>query len=210
MYNSNIPPSEELPSTGRLIKSTILAVVIASVLLITVVLPAEYGIDPTGIGGVLGLQKMGEIKVSLAAEAAQATREEAAAEKNPAKNPAVKLTAQPKKTTQPEENTRNHERKFTLAPNQGKEFKLKMAKGKEANYTWWSSGGRVNFDVHADSKKLKIKYHNYSKGSEKRKQGSIKAAFDGYHGWFWRNRTTKNLVVTLQTKGDYQELIQVK
>jgi len=73
MYNKNIPANAELPSTKKLVKSTILASVVAGALLITTVLPAEYGIDPTGIGSMLGLQKMGEIKTSLAAEAAEET-----------------------------------------------------------------------------------------------------------------------------------------
>jgi len=34
-------------------------------LLILFILPAEYGADPTGIGELLGLKKMGEIKTSL-------------------------------------------------------------------------------------------------------------------------------------------------
>ena len=69
MYNSNNVEDSELPSTGKLIKSTILAAVAAGVLLVTVVMPAEYGIDPTGIGNALGLKKMGDIKVSLSEEA---------------------------------------------------------------------------------------------------------------------------------------------
>lgn len=70
MYNSNTPSSENLPSTSKLIKSTILAAIGAGVLLVTVVMPSEYAIDPTGIGRLLGLTDMGEIKTSLAEEAA--------------------------------------------------------------------------------------------------------------------------------------------
>ena len=71
MYNSNIPADRELPSTPKLIKSTVLAAIGAAVLLVTVVMPAEYAIDPTGFGKLTGLQQMGEIRVSLAEEAAQ-------------------------------------------------------------------------------------------------------------------------------------------
>jgi hypothetical protein len=70
MYNSNMPTNEDLPSTGKLIKSTILAAIAAGVLLVTVVMPSEYGIDPTGVGKMLGLTDMGEIKTELAQEAA--------------------------------------------------------------------------------------------------------------------------------------------
>ena len=70
MYNSDSPTRAELPSSRQLLRSTILAAVSAVVLLVAVVLPAEYGVDPTGIGRVLRMTEMGEIKQQLAAEAA--------------------------------------------------------------------------------------------------------------------------------------------
>ena len=70
MYNTNIPIDRELPSSKKLLKSTILAAATAAVLLVTVVMPAEYGIDPTGIGKVIGLTSMGKIKMELAAASA--------------------------------------------------------------------------------------------------------------------------------------------
>lgn len=42
----------------------------AAALLVSVVMPSEYAIDPTGVGCVLGLTQMGEIKKALAEEAA--------------------------------------------------------------------------------------------------------------------------------------------
>ena len=73
----------ELPSSARLLRSTLLALAIAALLLVVAVLPAEYGVDPTGVGRTLGLTQMGEIKVSLEREAAAedaAAAEEAALE----------------------------------------------------------------------------------------------------------------------------------
>jgi hypothetical protein len=52
-----------------LLRSTVLAAVSAAAILVAVVLPSEYGIDPTGAGRVLGLTEMGNIKTQLAAEA---------------------------------------------------------------------------------------------------------------------------------------------
>lgn len=68
----------------------------------------------------------------------------------------------------------------TLAPNEGTEIKLKMSKGAKASYVWWSDGGRVNYDIHADSAVLDISYHSYAKGSGQREEGVIEAKFDGY------------------------------
>jgi hypothetical protein len=62
MYNSDMPNRADLPTTGQLLRSTVLAAFTAAVLLVTVVLPAEYGIDPTGVGQAIGLKEMGDIK----------------------------------------------------------------------------------------------------------------------------------------------------
>ena len=70
MYNANRPKLSELPSPARLLRSTLIAAASAAAILVAVVLPSEYGIDPTGAGRVLGLTKMGEIKVGLAEETA--------------------------------------------------------------------------------------------------------------------------------------------
>jgi len=234
MYNTNIPSNQELPSTGKLIKSTILAAVAAGALLVTVVLPAEYGIDPTGIGETIGLKKMGEIRISLAEEAAEEVAEELAAKKTAtlavaeATSNTISTKVDDAITTtetalaetkapvvvaeeiQPATNILNHEMQITLKPNEGTEIKVKMDKQKQVSYLWWTDGGRANFDIHGDSKALKIKYHNYSKGSEQKSEGVLEAAFDGYHGWFWRNRTSETLTVTLQTNGEYSEIIHVK
>ena len=42
-------------STRTLTKAGMMAIIVAIVLLITCILPAEYNIDPTGIGKALGL-----------------------------------------------------------------------------------------------------------------------------------------------------------
>lgn len=57
-------------TSGGLIRSTLLAAAGGAAILTLFWLPAEYGIDPTGVGGVLGLTEMGDIKQQLSAEAA--------------------------------------------------------------------------------------------------------------------------------------------
>lgn len=203
MYNSNVPEgaARELPSTKQLLKSTIIAAVVALLLLVTVVMPAEYGIDPTGVGGVIGLTRMGEIKASLAQEAAADKAADAQADA---------ITSAPGDAALPPmtlpDKPQNHETTITLAPDEGTEVKVAMPKGAKVQYTWSTDGGDANYDVHADSKALGIDYHNYSKGSQQTKQGEIVAAFDGSHGWFWRNRTAAPMTITLQTNGQYTDI----
>lgn len=203
MYNSNTPSDSELPSTGKLIKSTIMAAVTAGLLLVMIVMPAEYGIDPTGFGNAIGLKRMGEIKVKLAEEAA-ADRAETLAVKDDTGPALAEVAVAPKpESTGTGAAILNHEMQVALAPDEGAEIKVDMSKNNRVRYIWWTDGGKANFDVHGDSKKHNIKYHNYSKGSEQSKEGEIEASFDGSHGWFWRNRTSKTIIITLQTRGEY-------
>ncbi len=222
MHNANIPNDRELPSTGKLIKSTIIAAVTAGILLVTVVMPAEYGIDPTGIGREIGLKQMGEIKMSLAEEAEleQTTAQETVRAMATAKPLAqaemqevVPSVPEPAASTsdragQPAE--LSHEMSLILSPNEGAEIKVELKKGMTTKYVWFTDGGKANFDIHGDSKELNIDYHGYSKGAKERDEGVLEAAFDGYHGWFWRNRTKKPLTVTLQTRGDYTDIKRLK
>ena len=57
-------------TSGGLIRSTLMAGGGALAILTFFWLPAEYGVDPTGVGGLLGLTEMGDIKQQLAGEAA--------------------------------------------------------------------------------------------------------------------------------------------
>ncbi len=209
MYNSNNTEDSELPSTSKLIKSTILAAVAAGVLLVTVVMPAEYGIDPTGIGNAIGLKKMGDIKVSLSEEAAvNQSHTIAVKDDDEPAQAEVAVTPNPESVdTTP--TILNHEMQVTLAPNESTEIKVKMSKNNKVQYTWWTDSGNAFFDLHADSKKLNINYHSYEKGTEQRKEGVILAVFDGSHGWYWRNRTSKTITITIKTRGEYTEIRQL-
>ena len=69
MFNAEKPSLDELPTSAQLLRSTVIAFAGAILILVTVILPAEYGIDPTGAGRFMGLTEMGEIKHELTKEA---------------------------------------------------------------------------------------------------------------------------------------------
>lgn len=201
MYNTDMPNRAELPSTKKLLVSTLLAALTAGVLLLTVVAPAEYGVDPTGIGQALGLKKMGEIKQSLAAENAQ---EQMATPTPVAQMPSV--PAAPEQVAVP--GMRQDEVSVTLAPGEATEIKLAMNKGARVSYSWKTSGPPVNVDAHGDPVNPPAGfYHGYGKDKQiTGKEGEIVAAFDGSHGWFWRNRSETDVTITLRTQGHYQSI----
>ena len=216
MYNTELPTRAELPSSRQLIRSTVIAVVTAGVLLTTAVLPAEYGIDPTGIGNALGLKKMGEIKTTLAKEAASEAPGSPAADVAPSTTTATATTmpkseaaASPSPT--PEPAGKSDEVTVSLKPGQAAEVKLDMRKGAKVTYEWTVRGGLVNVDAHGDPVNPPAGfYHGYGKGRQMSKDaGVLQAAFDGKHGWYWRNRSSSAVTVTLNTNGEYTAIKRV-
>lgn len=224
MYNTDMPNREELPSTGKLIRSTIIAAIVALVLLVTVVMPAEYALDPTGAGRLLGLTEMGEIKAQLveeaaADEAAQAVQRAPLQSSNEASTPEpaapvaetaaapapeaapVEVAPAPEPATAPQW---QDEVRVVLTPGEGTEFKLTMEEGAVARFSWVSNGGPVNFDTHGDGGGRSISYEKGRGVPED--DGELQAAFTGNHGWFFRNRNDNDITLILRTGGDYGEL----
>ncbi|MEH6650333.1 MAG: hypothetical protein V7707_09940 [Motiliproteus sp.] len=223
MYNTDLPSRAELPTSQQLVRSTVIAAVVAVLLLITTVLPAEYGLDPTGAGRYLGLTTMGEIKVSLAQESAQevpvqkiaAIETGAVSKEGLAAVPAVSLispaaekVAEAKILAKPVAAASSmpiasDQKVIILKPGEATEIKLGMNKGATVTYEWAVEGGAVNFDTHGDSPSLD--YFGYGKGRQvKGDSGVLEAAFNGKHGWFWRNRSVGAVTITLEIQGDYQ------
>lgn len=207
----------ELPSSKQLIKSTAIALVTALLLLVTVILPAEYGVDPTGVGQTLGLTKMGEIKKQLATEAEQELQQEIVEINQPIAKKVVLPKVIDVKTvieveaviqTQPAKTIPSETRSVELEPGEAAEIKLAMKKGAIVTYQWSVSSGHVNYDTHGDN--TNTNYFGYNKGKASTEDsGDLQAAFDGKHGWFWRNRSKQTVVVTLVVSGDYSNIQRV-
>lgn len=75
----DVSPTIPTASTRTLLRSTLIALATAAVVTVCAVLPAEYGVDPTGIGSRLGLTQMGKLKLELAREAALDARSDSLA-----------------------------------------------------------------------------------------------------------------------------------
>jgi hypothetical protein len=217
MYNTDLPNRADLPGTAQLLRSTLIAAAAAAFLLTVVILPAEYAVDPTGIGRALGLTQMGDIKRQLALENDRLAEQEKAVISEDASSPnqapaAPATVAETAQARIPESAgdavttaTRTDTTVITLKPGEATEIKLKMAKDATVTYAWSVDGGVVNYDTHADNES--IDYHGYGKGKAvNADKGELKAAFDGHHGWFWRNRDKNTVTVTLVTSGSYTDI----
>lgn len=202
MLNNDMPTRAELPSSRQLIRSTIIAIAVAVTLLVMVVLPAEYAIDPTGIGGMLGLTKMGEIKQQLAREenTDETLTENSVSDTQASTEAETKVVSAP-----PQSETWRDEMSATLAPGEAAEIKLVMKKGETAFYAWEVDQGHLNSDLHTDD--VEGKAYSYQKGRAETSQSSkFTAVSDGAHGWYWRNRSDVEVTVTVRARGEYSEI----
>lgn len=179
------------------------AIAIAAVLLVSAVLPAEYGIDPTGIGRVIGLTHMGDRKkaesASLVLEARAGTLPQAAVATKgaPADQPAM-TSALP---------LRFDEIEVNLAPGGEVEYKALLAEGELMSFTWDASGAKVTFDFHGEpSAGPAGAFTSFHKGVASNSGGSLRAPFAGTHGWWWKNSTQGNVVIKLRASGFYSSI----
>ncbi len=211
MFNNQMPSADDLPTSRQLLHSTVIALGVALLLLVTVVMPAEYAVDPTGMGRLLGLTQMGEVKQAIAQEnaATDAVSPQPAVPEMPAQSSASAAAQAP--ADAPSSAARQDEMSITLQPGQGAEVKLEMRQGALVQYLWTANGGKVNYDTHGDPYGApRDFYHGYGKGKQTEKdEGVLTAAFDGKHGWFWRNRGDAPVTVTLRVNGDYIDIKRV-
>ncbi len=198
-----------LPSLPQLFKATGIALVAAAAILITIVLPAEHGIDSTGIGKALGLTTLsapsGEAASALIPDTAAAMQPGSEAAAAPAEQAAAPIV------TASEVPFRSDEMMLTLQPGEGSEIKATMRQGEQFVFIWTAEGGKVNFDMHGERPNAGSDFTSYWKDQQQTSaQGTFVAPFDGTHGWFWRNRGDKAVTVKVKVSGFYKTLQQAQ
>lgn len=199
----SVPDLRALPTLLQLWKATGIAVLVAFVILIIAVLPAEYGIDPTGIGRKLGLAKM------AAARTATPTPLVAAGSTPVTVAPGNDAPSAPVQTVmQRALPFRSDEMALTLKPGEGAEIKATMLKGDQFVFGWIAENGKVEFDMHGEVTNARNdEFTSYWKGAERADgHGAFTAPFDGTHGWFWRNRGKAPVTVRVKVSGFYEKL----
>lgn len=217
---SHVPT--EVPSTARLLKATVLALLAATFLLVMFVLPAEYGIDPTGVGARLGLDALATTREEEApADPVEVApgKPVAAAEDDPAAatgaEPELDAVGQPVKPVDAsvfggrDGAYRNDTLSVTLAPGKGAEIKAAMKSG--ASFVFlWSASAEVAFDMHGErTGAADGEYTSYwIEPSRKQTSGSFTAPFDGSHGWYWLNRGSSPVTVRVEVAGFQERLFR--
>lgn len=191
-------PAQISPSPSALAKATGGAVIAAAAILTLFVLPAEYGIDPTGVGTALGLTGMVAGKPEAASAAA-----------GPAK--ARDIPTPTKDSISRSTPWRQDEMTISLPPHSGQEVKAHMQKGDSFIFNWTSSGP-IKAEMHGEElNAADDAFTDYWKELEiSGGQGDFTAPFGGIHGWYFRNKGETPVTVTVKTVGFYKDLYQPK
>lgn len=211
----------ELPSTARLLKATAAAIAAAGFILVTAVLPAEYGVDLTGIGaklGLLALSSTAEAAPAPAPVAAMAGSQPASKVSNEADAMAAMAAAvfgkQPGQTfdvraVSPSDAVeRTDTMTITLAPGKGAELKAVVEAGQGFVFHWTASAD-VAVDMHGERPDAKDEYTSYSiAGAQRKGAGTFTAPFAGQHGWYWRNLGKEPVTVELKVTGFQSKLFR--
>lgn len=201
-----VSPFQANPPSARRLVATIAGAVLASVvILIVVVLPAEYGIDPTGLGRSMGLAAIHgptrtiEIKDVIGGN--EKIREVAIpspGDPTPLPNPGV---FQLKKA---EAQTRTV--KVVLKQDEQTEIKAIMDAAQVILYSW-SADGEVYTDFHGHNPEMGrgfVRYEEQMSGHEG--FGSLVAPFTGEHGWYWLSLSDKPVTITLKISGYFRDI----
>jgi hypothetical protein len=174
MNNTNIP----VQSMQALIISMVSAVVLAFIILITIVGPAEYGIDPTGFGKTMGLTVLAkpaqqDIKAAITCPVGK---------KADWDNIVV----------------------ITIPAASGLEYKFHLEQGAAIEYQWDTDGTSLYFDFHGEPAGNTTGYFkSYQEATNRFANGRLQVPFTGTHGWYWKNDSAKPVKVTLRTSGQY-------
>ncbi|MEH6595344.1 MAG: hypothetical protein V7736_07330 [Colwellia polaris] len=166
-------------SNKTLIKAGVIASVVAIILLITCILPAEYNIDPTGVGNKLGLTAIANV------------------DQTPTEKVVIERGAQ-------SDVLRSDTITITIPAGKGLEYKLNMAKHAHVEYEWQTDGTALYFDFHGEPAGDTTGYYeSFSITTSNNMKGSLTTPFNGSHGWYWKNNSSNDVDVSLTTKGYY-------
>jgi hypothetical protein len=222
---------EAMRQRERIALATAAAMFVAGVVLVTVVLPAEYGVDPTGTGTAFGLTQIAE------AEQAVTVTEPVGGETSAAAAPEISIGAGGRPTLrhgqavpsasgadgkpilewnragadyQQAQRYRRHSRTFALGPDEAMEFKYHL--GKDGGFVYsWTSTGKVQVDFHGEPEgKPKGYAEFYDQAEREGATGTFVAPAPGIHGWYWKNLTSASITITLNTAGYFQRGIEFR
>lgn len=207
---SDASTPEQKPKGQNILISTVVALAAAVVALLVFILPAEYGVDPTGLGRAMGIEGMSTAPTQTIQLVDNVGGNEILREVEipdfgdpvPLPNPDVHQPAD----RQPETRTMTVE----LDIDAETEVKAVLGENKVIVYDWSVDEGIVYSDFHGHTPEFGedfwVRYQEDQRGSTG-ESGSLVAPFAGEHGWYWVNLNDHPVTITLTVTGHFDEMI---
>lgn len=171
------------PTRRSIAKAAALAFVVAAAVLLTAVLPAEYGIDPLGTGRALGLLDLYNARTVAGPPITPP--------------PGGPLFPQPSRF-------RLDSRQLTVPSLGSIEFKYELPKGTSMTYSWRASAP-IDFDFHTEVAGRPNASDTFERGEAAEGSGFYTAPYDGIHGWYWENLNDSDVTISLDAAGFFSE-----
>ncbi len=170
-------PSTPIP-VATLIQSCVVAVLLAAIALVCLILPAEYNVDPTGVGQALGLTQLAQVAETSTSAPQTAGRQTHRA--------TVTVPA-----------GQGVEYKFQM--NQHATLSYQWLSNGLPLYVDLHGEPAVELsDQYAPGY-----FQSYAVATVSEMTGSVTAPFDGSHGWYWKNSGDVPVVVQLKVVGEF-------
>tara|TARA_R110002124_G_scaffold121893_1_gene280240 strand:- start:955 stop:1581 length:627 start_codon:yes stop_codon:yes gene_type:complete len=201
----NHPP---VLKSKQIIKATVAAFILGSVIFITIVLPAEYGLDPVGTGKLLGLSNLYQPEVPAQQPAVQADYpllklDELGSDPNVPVPTEIYNPAPVKQYDERQDSVTIH-----VPAGKGLEYKMNVLKYGQVKYEWVTENGVLYFDFHGEPSQAnpgeEEYYQSYTAAYSNNVIGTFLAPFEGRHGWYFKNKTDSEIVVNLRITGQYR------
>jgi hypothetical protein len=98
-----------------------------------------------------------------------------------------------------------------LAPMEGMEYKYRLAKGAGLMFSWTGTAA-VHYELHSEPEAGPKGYAETFDKHDAREEahGNYVAPFAGIHGWYWENRTDRDVTLKLTTAGHYTESLEFR
>ena len=189
--------SKSIPA-GRLIALTAGGLIVATVAVFGAILPAEFNMDPLGIGKATGLSRLWA-PPEVAFDASKAGTGPLAREYEIGfRTDTIEIPLR-----DGDDRTRGNEL----------EYKVRMKKDATLIYEWSvadiANPEEFYFDFHGhtvvEGQDMTVATYKQATGTSAK--GALTAPFEGVHGWFLQNQSAKAVVVKIKLSGFY-ELIE--
>jgi len=185
-------------SAGRILALTAGGLVVASVAMFGAILPAEFNMDPLGIGKATGLSRLWA-PPEVAFDASKAGTGPLAREYEIGfRTDTIEIPLR-----SGDDRTRGNEL----------EYKVRMKKDATLIYEWSvadvANPEEFYYDFHGQTvvEGPDVTVATYKQATATSAKGALTAPFDGVHGWYLQNQSEKPVVVKIKISGFY-ELIE--